>query len=183
MTSLTIRSAFWKRSQIESGAADGMASPSRCPRLWLSRDSGPNYGAGGAIAKVAGADCINERLPHGDGQPMRAPRGRDSCRTHGRSSGRSVAKTLLIGPHGSTQRLWNRPRAPVANERDPQMRLDQKFIPSQDLLLQRDRRALDVLRPSHHHQDVVHACGFEELDLHRADDEGEARRLRARLFE
>ena len=51
------------------------------------------------------------------------------------------------------------------------------------LLRQRDRGALHRDRPGHDVEHVVHPRGLQEVDLHRAHHEGEARRFRLRFRE
>src|SRR5262245_49161871 len=113
------------------------------------------------------------------------PQGRVNTRrpATSRASGSAAAHSVLPALHGRAQRLGDRSRPPAANEGDPHVRFDQKLVRPQDLLLQRDRGALHLLRRGHHLEHVVHARGLKELDLHRAHHEGETRRLGARLFE
>ena len=59
------------------------------------------------------------------------------------------------------------------------MRLDHDLVAAHDPLMQRDRSAPHLLRLRHDLEHVVHAGRLQELDLHRAHDKGEARRLRS----
>src|SRR5262249_45202288 len=113
------------------------------------------------------------------------PQGRVNTRrpATSRASGSAATHSVLPGLHGHAQRLGDGPRPPATNEGDPHVRFDQKLVRSQDLLLERDRGALHLLRRGYDLQHVVHARGLEELDLHRAYHEGKTRRLRARFFE
>ena len=66
---------------------------------------------------------------------------------------------------------------PPGHEGDPHMRLHQQLVAAQHLLLERDRGALDLFVFGDDLEHVVHPRRLEELDLHRAHHEGEARRL------
>ena len=75
------------------------------------------------------------------------------------------------------------PRPPATYERHPHMRLHQEVLASGDALMKRDRSALHLFRRGRHLQHIVHACGLEKLDLHRAHHEGEARCFLLRFLE
>src|SRR5258708_35100698 len=59
---------------------------------------------------------------------------------------RTLGGAVCIREHGKAQRLGDGPGAAGGDARDPHLRLDQKLISSENLLVQRDRGALDLLR-------------------------------------
>ena len=72
------------------------------------------------------------------------------CHHDHRSAGLCV---VLIGLHGDTQRLGDRPRPATADKRDTHISLDQKSSTAQDALPQHRRRALHFLRHGQRHKE------------------------------
>ena len=96
---------------------------------------------------------------------------REACRVRAQLA-------LLIRLHGDAQRLRNRPRAALRDERDAHVRLAQHLLAAAALLLQRDRGAFHLLAaPSRSSSTIVHPRGLEKIDRHRAHHEGEAGRF------
>ena len=96
-------------------------------------------------------DCVDHWVPRL--KRGMTPKNVVACR-HQRASGAS-----RIGQHGETQALGNWPRPPAGDAGDPHLRIDEKLLRAQDLLVERDRGAPDLLRRRNDVEHIVHARG------------------------
>src|SRR5215469_10414131 len=94
-----------------------------------------------------------------------------------------AATRFLICLHGNAERLWNRPCSAARDEGDAHARFDQELVAAHDALAHGGRGAFHFLWFSYDLEHIVHARRLEELDRHRAHDEGKARRLFLGLLE